>query len=60
MGKCELNDYGVEDETSGSIEKGELEKKEGFVYSQLRPAGVSLFSLLHKVGCITIASLAET
>ena len=42
-GQCELNDYGVKDEMSAEGE--EFERRQGFVYSQLRPEKVSVCRL---------------
>ena len=39
IGKCELNDFGVPDELS--TEREDFERREGFIYIQLRPAVVS-------------------
>jgi len=38
-GRCELNDYGVQDEMSVS-DDGQFERKPGYIYTQIRPAKV--------------------
>lgn len=38
-GSCELNDYGVDEERDFSSER--FEARQGYIYSQLRPASVS-------------------
>jgi len=45
-GRCELNDYGVQDERSVS-EDGQFERKPGYIYTQIRALGVSI--LVHVV-----------
>jgi hypothetical protein len=40
-GVCELNDFGVEDDTNFWADR--FDERKGFVYSQLKPADVSIF-----------------
>jgi hypothetical protein len=40
-GRCQLNDYGVENKFGISVEQGEFGSRKGFIYSQLRPPKVS-------------------